>query len=143
MKIITVILIIECLFFIGCSKEPPLDSGVVISKKHQLEKTWVQVVLIPRVVRTGKASITSLTPISMLHRRPEHWSLIIEGRIEFKGKRLHKQRELYISRETYERILVGDTYVVQPNDKLELQTEKHRASNEEKLVYGVQPSTFR
>ena len=131
-----------CILAVGCSQESPLNSGTVLSKSHQPEKKWVRIILIP-IIMTGKSTITTFTPIPMFHRQPEHWILIIRGTVKSEGREREEQRKLYVPRETYDKVSIGDTYTVQVADKTDLPIEKRQASNEEKLVYGVQPANSR
>ncbi len=137
------VIAITSLLLIACSKEPLISSGTVTRKDHQPEKKWVQIILIPIIRPVGKTTITTFIPVPIFHRRREQWTVVIEGWTGSDTERLRKQRTLYVSRETYERTAIGDIYTVQAADRNEPFIEKHRASHEEKLVYGVQSANPR
>lgn len=113
--------------------EPPLTSGIVIAKSYQPDKKWVQIILVPHTMRVGKMMTTNFTPVPMFHHSPEHWTILIQDEVDRK-----RQKTLYVPHSTYEAISLGEKYLVQSADRSELPIEKHKASEEEKLAYGIQ-----
>ena len=89
---------------LSCNSGPEITEGDVSGKRHEPERTWVQVV--PVVMSTGKA--TTIMPIPIIHFDDEDWVVTIRGENE-DGKLV--TQEFFVSQVVYDAVSVGSYYV--------------------------------
>ncbi len=109
----------------------PVREGRIVNKYHQSSRRWVQ--LIPVFTRVGKATVVNFIPI--WHHDDEDWILEIEG-LNDRGKL--KRQYVYVSRQVWNSVEIGQYYTVSSDAELEDQNDTHHATDEEQAELGVE-----
>lgn len=99
-RFFVILAITTCFIVAGCSRESPLNSGVVVDKNYQPEKRWTQIWWVP--------ASKSIGYIPIYHCNPARWTIVIQDAADFGGG--PRQRELHVPREIYEKVSIGDTF---------------------------------
>lgn len=121
---------------VGCAK--PIEEGTVYYKKHEPERSWVQLVAIPHIHRIGKVTTTSFTYIPMFHHDDEDWVIGITKYNDETGK--SSFRTVYVESNTYARLKNGDYFNCNSNRCSDSDNiVKANASEQQKAQYGVKP----
>lgn len=132
-KIFLVFFVLIIAFCIsGCEE---LKQGQVTQKYYKPERTGVSVFLMPITHRSGKGFYTTLVPVTMFYKIPEHWVMEITGTID--DEKVSKT--IYVSADVYEKISVGDMYTIREGNTKKPSIDKREATNEEKKKYPIEP----
>jgi hypothetical protein len=102
----------------GCGSAEPIKSGTVINKIDTPARDWTYLMPVPHTICSGgkvKTCTTWYSYVPIQKHDPEKWSLVIENCSQ-KPPDTDKcpSREIEISQEQYGRIVLGQEYVIPP-----------------------------